>query len=53
MTAKPDPAAAPDARKPHIPRPPSKEEIDEISRDQALITDEWAPAPVPERPPEK
>src|SRR3978361_1452409 len=28
---------------PRIPRPPSKEDLDQISRDQALITDEWAP----------
>ena len=30
---------------PGVPRPPSKADIDEISKDQALITDEWAPAP--------
>ena len=38
---------------PNISRPPSKEDLDEISRDQALISDEWAPEPdkpKPERP---
>ena len=34
----PDPADAP-----RIPSPPSQEDIDQVSRDQALITDEWAP----------
>lgn len=36
-----------DAPKPdegYIPKPPSKEDIDEVSEDQALITDEWADA---------
>ncbi|HEX8373690.1 MAG TPA: hypothetical protein VF606_00740 [Geminicoccaceae bacterium] len=32
---------APAGRQPRIPRPPTREELDEISRDQALITDEW------------
>jgi hypothetical protein len=26
---------------PNIPRPPSKEEVDEISEAQAMITDDW------------
>ncbi len=30
---------------PGVPKPPSKAELDQISKDQALITDEWAPAP--------
>jgi len=30
-----------------VPKPPSKAELDQISKDQALITDEWAPAPAP------
>ena len=30
---------------PGVPRPPSKADIDEVSKDQGLITDEWAPAP--------
>ncbi len=33
--------------KPRIPKPPSKEDLDQISRDQALIADEWAPQPDP------
>lgn len=32
---------AEDARKGYIPRPPSAQELDEISKAQALITDEW------------
>ena len=37
----------------YIPKPPSKEDVDEVSRDQALITDEWADAepPAPQSPP--
>ena len=47
---KPD-ADPPDA--PRIPSPPSQEDIDQVSRDQALITDEWAPdaPPGPAHPP--
>jgi hypothetical protein len=30
---------------PRIPRPPSKDELDQISREQAMIADEWAPQP--------
>ena len=30
---------------PGVPRPPSKADIDQVSEDQAMITDEWAPAP--------
>jgi hypothetical protein len=33
--------AAPAERQPQVPKPPSAAELDEISRDQALITDEW------------
>lgn len=35
----------PPERKPYIAPPPSKEDIEEVSRDQALIADEWAPQP--------
>ena len=36
---------------PGVPRPPSKADIDQVSEDQALIADEWAPAPPhPARP---
>ena len=31
----------------YIPKPPSKADLDEVSRDQALITDEWADAEPP------
>jgi hypothetical protein len=34
----------------YIPRPPSPADIERISEQQALITDEWAPAP--KSPPE-
>ncbi|WP_376095132.1 hypothetical protein ACE7GA_02460 [Roseomonas sp. CCTCC AB2023176] len=32
-------------KEPRIPRPPTKEELDRISEQQGMITDEWAPAP--------
>ncbi|MBV9655132.1 MAG: hypothetical protein JOZ42_11280 [Acetobacteraceae bacterium] len=32
---------------PYISPPPSKEDVDQVSRDQALIADEWAPAQPP------
>ena len=28
---------------PKIPSPPSQADVDQVSRDQALISDEWAP----------
>lgn len=31
----------------YIPKPPGKADLDEVSRDQALITDEWADAEPP------
>jgi len=44
---------APDKR-PQIPRPPSKEDLDEVSREQAMITDEWSgPSPAPPEPERK
>lgn len=41
---RPAPAGGGDeaGRDPGVPRPPSREELDLISADQALITDEWA-----------
>jgi hypothetical protein len=27
----------------YIPRPPSKEDVEKVSEQQGLITDEWAP----------
>jgi hypothetical protein len=38
--------------RPHISPPPAKEDVDQVSRDQALITDEWAPAPPPAQKPQ-
>jgi hypothetical protein len=32
---------------PRIPRPPSKGALDQISEEQAMIADEWAPQPPP------
>lgn len=29
------------ARRPAIPKPPTAQEIDQISRDQEMISDEW------------
>ena len=29
-------------RKPYIPKPPSRADLDQVSQEQALITDEWA-----------
>jgi hypothetical protein len=28
----------------YIPRPPSEKDVEKVSEQQALITDEWAPA---------
>ena len=41
MTIPPDPP-------PRIPPPPSKADVDQVSQDQALIADEWAPNPAPD-----
>lgn len=35
----------PDHSRNAIPRPPTREDIDQISSDQALITDEWGGEP--------
>jgi hypothetical protein len=32
-----------DTKQPRIPVPPSREDLDQISREQAMIADEWAP----------
>ncbi len=34
-----DDAAPP--RQTYMPKPPSKEEVDQVSREQAMISDEW------------
>jgi hypothetical protein len=36
-----------------VPPPPPKEGVDQVSRDQALIDDEWAPNPPPAKPVEQ
>ena len=35
----------PPERKPYISPPPSKQDIEDISKDQGMIADEWAPQP--------
>jgi hypothetical protein len=50
MTEKERPAEQ-GTRKPYISPPPSKEDVDQVSRDQALIADEWAPTPAPSAKP--
>lgn len=35
---------------PHIPRPPSQADIDLVSSQQGMVTDEWAEAPKPKAP---
>ena len=47
----------PELPKPELPRPPGvakpppEADIAEISKDQALIADEWGDVPPPKRPP--
>lgn len=43
-----------DKRTPAVPKPPRREDVDQVSREQALITDEWAgdPPPAPPKKPE-
>jgi hypothetical protein len=43
MAGEKDGSEAP--RDTYIPKPPSKEEVDQISREQGMITDEWAGEP--------
>jgi hypothetical protein len=46
---------ADDSPKPKIPRPPSQADIDLVSSQQGMVSDEWtgdAPAPKPPSPPE-
>ena len=42
MTRNGKPDALPH-EEPKIPSPPSQADVDQVSRDQALISDEWAP----------
>ena len=52
----PDPAEKsedrdrPPGREPYVPKPPSREDLERISQEQALITDEWT-GEGPEKPP--
>ena len=32
-------------RQTYMPKPPSKEEVDQVSREQGMIADEWAGEP--------
>ncbi len=44
MTTPPKPVdTQPDEAAPYISPPPPKADVDQVSRDQGLITDEWAP----------
>ena len=38
-----DDAAATPPRDTYMPKPPSKAEVDQVSGEQAMVTDEWAP----------
>lgn len=44
----PDDSPKPQSEPPHpagVPKPPSEADLAEVSKDQALITDEWAGPP--------
>ncbi len=32
-------------RQTYMPKPPSKEEVDQVSREQAMVTDDWTGEP--------
>ena len=36
---------APPPRQTYMPKPPSKEEVDQVSREQGMISDEWTGEP--------
>ena len=36
---------APPPRQTYMPKPPSKEEVDQVSREQGMIADEWTGEP--------
>ena len=36
---------APPPRQTYMPKPPSKEEVDQISREQGMIADDWTGEP--------
>jgi len=40
-----DGTAATPPRDTYMPRPPSKPEVDQVSREQGIISDEWAGEP--------
>ena len=50
---KDDDNAAPPPRQTYMPKPPSKEEVDQVSREQGMISDEWTGAPPAEGGEEK
>jgi hypothetical protein len=37
--------APPPPRQTYMPKPPSKEEVDQVSREQGMISDEWTGEP--------
>jgi hypothetical protein len=58
----PDPAKTPDpagdrdrplGQQPYIPKPPTREDLERISQEQALITDEWTGEGPEARPPDR
>ncbi len=51
MMTPPKPADTQPDPAPYISPPPSKQDVDQVSREQGLITGEWAPdaeAPLPD-----
>ena len=40
-----DDAAGAPPRDTYMPKPPSKEEVDQVSREQGMISDEWTGEP--------
>jgi len=43
VTTPPKPMDTPPEATPYISPPPPKADVDQVSREQTLITDEWAP----------
>lgn len=40
-----DDGGAPPPRETYMPKPPSKEEVDQVSREQGMIADDWTGEP--------
>ena len=45
MAGEKDDAPVPPPRQTYMPKPPSKEEVDQVSREQGMIADEWTGEP--------